>query len=874
MLGTSKITALLGSAPPATADSATLKAYAKTLQKEAGLALFLVTPMGKTPAECRPRSTMNKEIREAEEQGLPKPTGLHMATHDGARISRFIDRYRKDREPETPVNFATEVGRSRLIVIDVDTEAELAAFRTRWAEAEGNPALAWVAPTVSSPGVQEADGTWVHRGGGHFYFTLPEGYEHPEGTPNVLTFGEAGAQWVARIKDAYVLIPPSVRKEGAYTVAGTDHPAPIWLLEEIRKNGAARAERRAAAENRRAVAAETGEVDSIDAWGITTPWADVLADAGWTFSGRVDSCTCEIWTRPGNPVNVKSATVHGDGCSDGRYDPANPPIHVWSDNVEGGLQEWITSRGKTLSKLQFVAATKHKGDVVKAMRSLGISFAGADLSRSTFSADELRGLEAARLKEMGVVGGGDRLTEAVTGGEASKEAAAAGLLYPLPAPAVVPEPIPAGLKLPEAAPVPEGVTVETLIPGGIFAEPVGPDAEEDPDEPTGDPDAIGTPEGPRRPTLAPFSHWRDMPPPEFIVDGWVEDRALSAFIGPSGVGKSAVVLDMACSIATGVPWHGKRTTQAPVLYVAGEGVAGAVQRVKAWEAEHGLDVSETLYMTNEAILIGSTDRDLWTWLAEQVKAAGIRLVIFDTLARMSLGLEENSASDMGNAVARFDRLRREAETGVMVVHHTARGQTHGRGSTAILGALDSEMLVEEADEDGDPPHPGLAMDGGGPGKLLTATVTKQKNAEDGAALNLTLCARHGSIVVADAYGRTDTSDPFAVPAEVLEFVKPAPPTDTELAVQLAEYVERFPMQGATAQDMVRDVLPPRSHRKDKNAWRGAVKAAVDRGLATGLLRTFGSDGAQRYIRGSATEEEARALDRAEAADRAATGGAS
>jgi hypothetical protein len=65
----------------------------------------------------------------------------------------------------------------------------------------------------------------------------------------------------------------------------------------------------------------------------------------------------------------------------------------------------------------------------------------------------------------------------------------------------------------------------------------------------------------------------------------------------------------------------------------------------------------------------------------------------------------------------------------------------------------------------------------GAGKRITATVTKQKNAADGEVLDLTLCQRHGSIVVADASGAT--GDPFAAP--VLEFVRPAPETDTELA---------------------------------------------------------------------------------------------
>ena len=396
----------------------------------------------------------------------------------------------------------------------------------------------------------------------------------------------------------------------------------------------------------------------------------------------------------------------------------------------------------------------------------------------------------------------------------------------------------------------------TLNPAGIFSSPARQRR------------GLGNPstpdaEGPRRPVLAPFNHWRNLPPPEYIVDGWVEDLALSAVIGPSGVGKSAVVLDMACSIAMGIPWQGKNTKRSRVLYIAGEGGTGAAQRVKAWEQEHNLDVGEDLFMITEAVLIGSKDRELWSWLAEQVQALDIRLVIFDTLARMSLGLEENSASDMGNAVVCFDRLRRDGKTGVMVVHHTARGATHGRGSTAILGALDSEVLVQppEDEEDDD------SEAGGGPGKRITATVTKQKNAADGEVLDLTLCQRHGSIVVADANGVT--GDPFAAP--VLEFVRPAPETDTELAVRLAEYLEPLPMQGATVTDMARDVVPSKAYRNNPSAWRAAVLRAKDRGLATALIQTFGPDGSQRFIKGTATPSQAYAVDRAEADDKEVTG---
>jgi hypothetical protein len=773
-----------------------------------------------THADCRTTQARNKAIKEAAEAGEPKPTGLHMATHNATHLGRWIDKYRKDRDPDTPVNMALEVGRSRLVVIDVDTVAELDAFRQTWAERSGDPALAWVAPTVSSPGVQDPDtGEWVHRGGGHFYLRLPEGLELPPETPSTLTYGEAGSQWVARIKDAYVLIPPSQRKEGTYWVSGTDHAIPDWLLADILGNAEARGRRRAERAERAAKAMASGEVDEITAWTQATPWDDILEAAGWTPAGRADGCTCDIWTRPGNNPSPKSATAHNSGCSDPRMNPDSPPIHIWSDNVEGGLASWVASHGKTLSKLQFIAATQHDGDVTAAMLALGIRPEGENSSHG----------------------------EAVSAADLASQVEEVGSAKSLADQLMDPEPV-------------AGLESVTLNPAGIFSEPSSDDAEAS--ETPSTPDA----EGPRRPVLAPFNHWRNLPPPEYIVDGWVEDQALSAIIGPSGVGKSAVVLDMACSIAMGIPWQGKTTKRSRVLYIAGEGGTGAAQRVKAWEAEHNLDVGEDLFMITEAVLIGSKDRELWSWLADQVKAHDIRLVIFDTLARMALGLEENSASDMGNAVARFDRLRRDANTGVMVVHHTARGATHGRGSTAILGALDSEVLVQppEDEEDDD------SEAGGGPGKRITATVTKQKNAADGEVLDLTLCQRHGSIVVADAAGNTgDHSDPFNAP--VLQFARPTPETDTELAIRLAEYLAPLPMQGATVTDMARDVHPSKAYRTNPAAWRSAVLRAKDRGLATGLIQTFGPDGSQRFIKGTATPSQAYAVDRAEAADKEVTG---
>lgn len=217
---------------------------------------------------------------------------------------------------------------------------------------------------------------------------------------------------------------------------------------------------------------------------------------------------------------------------------------------------------------------------------------------------------------------------------------------------------------------------------------------------------------------------------------------------------------------------------------------------------------------------------------------------------MSLGLEENSASDMGNAVARFDRLRREGNTGVMVVHHTARGASHGRGSTAILGALDSEVLVqlpededEEANDDPKDERP----------KRIQATVTKQKNAEDGDARLLTLVKSHESIVVGDARGAV--GDPFS--AKVLELNQPMPESSVELAIRIREYLGDFSALGASRADIKRDV-DPKTHRLRTHGdeWTEAVNAALDLGVRYELLENMPGS-STRFKRGPTTGEEAR-----------------
>ena len=64
---------------------------------------------------------------------------------------------------------------------------------------------------------------------------------------------------------------------------------------------------------------------------------------------------------------------------------------------------------------------------------------------------------------------------------------------------------------------------------------------------------------------------RDMPRAQWRIHQVIPRSGLGMIYGPSGVGKSFAVMDLAMAIARGAPWNGQRVEQAGVLYIAAEG---------------------------------------------------------------------------------------------------------------------------------------------------------------------------------------------------------------------------------------------------------------------------------------------------------------
>jgi RecA-family ATPase len=69
--------------------------------------------------------------------------------------------------------------------------------------------------------------------------------------------------------------------------------------------------------------------------------------------------------------------------------------------------------------------------------------------------------------------------------------------------------------------------------------------------------------------------------------------------------------------------------------------------------------------------------------------------VIDTLARVMAGGDENSTKEMSAFVRNCDLIREATGCTVLLVHHTGKDKTKGsRGSNALLGAVDTELMVE------------------------------------------------------------------------------------------------------------------------------------------------------------------------------------
>lgn len=192
--------------------------------------------------------------------------------------------------------------------------------------------------------------------------------------------------------------------------------------------------------------------------------------------------------------------------------------------------------------------------------------------------------------------------------------------------------------------------------------------------------------------------------PEWLIDGMLEANTFSVCFGSPAAGKTFLTLDMALCIATGKDFHTHAVKQGPVFYIAGEGHNGFARRAAAWSKDNNISLQGVpFFKSSRAIIITEDDSvaELVDTIDEMVQQYGEpQLIVIDTLARSMGAADENSTQMMGAAIRAIDECRDAYDCTVLAVHHTGHAnKDRARGSSALLGAVDAEFLVDKWSQD-------------------------------------------------------------------------------------------------------------------------------------------------------------------------------
>ena len=220
-------------------------------------------------------------------------------------------------------------------------------------------------------------------------------------------------------------------------------------------------------------------------------------------------------------------------------------------------------------------------------------------------------------------------------------------------------------------------------------------------------------------------------PPQFLIEGMIPLQCFCAIVGPSYSFKTFIALDMALSVASGVPYQEHGVKQGSVIYVNGEGRHGIGTRIKTWCMNKSINIKDLPFILSKRP-VNLRDVDEIVALKKIYETVSdVRLIIIDTLNRNSGGMNENAPADMAEFVNACSELSHHFGCAVIVIHHSGHGTaTRARGHSSFYGALDTEISVKKLSD-----HNAQIF------------CTKQKDAEEFEAIQLIARSYLDSVVL-------------------------------------------------------------------------------------------------------------------------------
>lgn len=183
-------------------------------------------------------------------------------------------------------------------------------------------------------------------------------------------------------------------------------------------------------------------------------------------------------------------------------------------------------------------------------------------------------------------------------------------------------------------------------------------------------------------------------PARYLVDGILEEDAHGIFGGASMTYKTFTALRLAHSICSGKPFAGREVyKKGAVVYVCGEGQGSVQRRLKALLLKCG----KPDYMIDIVPAgVSLTCPESMARLRDRIKPLNPVLVIFDTFASLSGGIEENSNSEVGAALNLVRDTCRAVGASSLIVHHFGKNSEQGfRGASAFVNNVDFAFMAHK-----------------------------------------------------------------------------------------------------------------------------------------------------------------------------------
>lgn len=266
-----------------------------------------------------------------------------------------------------------------------------------------------------------------------------------------------------------------------------------------------------------------------------------------------------------------------------------------------------------------------------------------------------------------------------------------------------------------------------------------------------------------------FADINPAPQKVFLVEGLLGAGETSSFVGVPGSGKSVLASDLACHVAGGLSWLGRRVSKGSVLYVAAERVKLTERRFAAFRKHHRIDKLPLALVSGAVNMLSNQEHVVEiaghaASLKEKTKLPTV-LIVIDTVSRVLCGGDENSPKDMGAFVANVAQLQEVTGAHVLLIHHVPQdGNVRLRGHGALLGSLDTVVAIEKS------------------GAIRTATVQKDNDGVEDRQIAFDLKSVTLSI---DPDTLEETAAPIVISVEDVGVQSAAKPTKLPKAATIA-----------------------------------------------------------------------------------------